>query len=85
MTHPVGEKQPNSFGLYDMSGNVWEITCSAYDESYSSSEMKCAKSKPKTMVQRGGSWRHGLLRSADREPDPYGMASFIIGFRLAQD
>ena len=71
-THPVGQKKPNEWGLYDMAGNVWEWTDSWYDSSHSS------------RVIRGGSWYYfaGRCRSdCRRRGAPGGRVNFI-GFRL---
>jgi len=46
-TTPVASFAPNSLGLYDMSGNVDEWTCSSYNESYDGSEQECAVSASK--------------------------------------
>lgn len=52
-THPVGEKQPNELGLYDMCGNVWEWTKSPA-RSYTSN----TEPDSNVFIRRGGSWWH---------------------------
>ncbi|MBU1655032.1 MAG: formylglycine-generating enzyme family protein [Gammaproteobacteria bacterium] len=88
-THPVGGKQANGWGLSDMSGNVWEWTCSAYDKDYGGSEKQCSGKNDASGYRalRGGSWydKPGYVRSAERSfwaPDFRGN---LIGFRLLQD
>jgi len=71
-THPVGQKKPNGWGLYDMAGNVWEWTDSWYDSSRS------------RRVLRGGGWDGGAAccRSASRDSYAPGDRSSFVGFRL---
>lgn len=87
-TAPVGQFQPNAWGLYDMLGNVWEWTCSAYSGDYDGTEQRCAKASNAGFRSiRGGSWHSGpqFVRAAGRSgvlPDKrYGG----LGFRLAAD
>ena len=58
---PVAEKQPNELGLFDMSGNVWELCSDWYDEGYYSGSPQNDPQGPnsgKFSILRGGSWNH---------------------------
>ena len=61
-THPVGTKQPNGLGIYDMSGNVWEWVSDWYDADYYKNSPKDNTKGPSSgsaRVLRGGSWSNG--------------------------
>jgi formylglycine-generating enzyme required for sulfatase activity len=82
-THPVGQKQPNGFGLYDMNGNVWEWCQSKYAPyPYRADDGREDLQSTDTRVMRGGSWRSPAkgCRSAYRRRVP--PEDRTIGFRI---
>lgn len=88
--HDVAGKNPNSFGLYDMSGNVYEWVQDCWHDSYrgapadgSAWELAC---KADGRGLRGGSWGDSakINRVADRRFDSPAMRSYYYGFRLAR-
>jgi len=92
MTHNVGEKLPNVWGLYDMHGNVWEWCNDWHRNNYYSESPSLDPIGPASSgsshVFRGGSWYYidAWLRSATRHraPDP-GYSFYHLGFRVAAD
>ena len=85
--HPVATKQANAFGLYDMSGNVWEWVEDNYHASYNGAPEDGSAWMGGTMhVLRGGSWGKDpkFGRAARRSKFSTNYSDFSYGFRLAQ-
>ena len=80
-THPVATKAPNELGLYDMSGNVFEL-CQDYYGSYSSEAQTNPTGADSTSlhVMRGGSWN--LATSYSRVSFRGNCGSFYADVRL---
>jgi formylglycine-generating enzyme required for sulfatase activity len=88
-TNRVATKQPNAWGLYDMSGNVWEWTQDCFNETYSGAPTDGAawsSGNCGQRVRRGGSWfdRPQLTRSANRNGFVATIRYGSLGFRLAR-
>jgi formylglycine-generating enzyme required for sulfatase activity len=87
-THAVGGKQPNAFGLCDMSGNVSEWCQDAYHDNYygapADGSAWVSGGESQKRVIRGGGWfdRAVYLRSAGRFKDSSDYREYGIGFRV---
>lgn len=89
-TAPVGVFTANSFGLYDMIGNVWEWVADCWHDSYQGAptdaapwiEADCAH-----RVDRSGSWNDAvwIARAAHRGMEDANIATTNLGIRVARD
>jgi formylglycine-generating enzyme required for sulfatase activity len=89
-THPVGQKKSNSWGVYDMSGNVFEWCNDEWDSDRykertgTTRDPRPFASAPAPRVRRGGLWWFGpnYCRVACRSGYPPGFSGSVLGFRF---
>ena len=87
-TSPVGSFAPNGYGLYDMTGNVWEWCNDWYLRSYYSSSPQTdptGSTSGTDRVLRGAAWRYGAqqCRMTFRGCDPPDSRCYEFGFRVS--
>ncbi|WP_269848830.1 formylglycine-generating enzyme family protein [Methanosarcina horonobensis] len=89
-THPIRQKKPNSWGIYDMHGNVWEWVQDKWHENYNGSLCDGSAWEEGTSsnrVSRGGSWYcdPDSCRSAARFSRAPESRFANLGFRLVRE
>lgn len=89
-SHPVGSREPNAFGLYDMLGNVWERTEDCWRPHYEDAPVDGSARTDgdcDLRVVRGGSWVNlpQFLRPAARFRYSTKSRYEFVGLRIARD
>lgn len=89
-THPVGQRKPNAWGLYDMHGNVWEWTQDLWHSGYEGAPEDGStweEGNTTMRVGRGGSWIDGpnICQSSFRGELDADTGVNVLGFRVVMD
>ena len=100
-THPVGTKQPNALGIYDMSGNVMEWCWDWYDTRYYRDRYDslngsydidpkgpvASSVSPPERVRRGGSWNNAInnMRTIARASFVPNNNTWVMGIRVVRN
>jgi formylglycine-generating enzyme required for sulfatase activity len=91
--HPIAQKEPNAWGLYDMHGNVFELCYDGYDENMVESVYPPGSVRDPAgfenfnmRIMRGGGWfsEPAACRSFTRSKFWTGGANYYIGFRIVR-